>query len=92
MDFKRLKPIYIFKKKVLGSCGFFAFCVITLVEIKIYTQLAHQNDHLYLSFVKKNICSWQKMARNGHKMAIYQLPFFCELAEVGCNLRLPFRP
>ena len=33
-----------------------------------------------------------KTARNGHKMAIHQLLFFCELAKVARGLWVHFRP
>ena len=71
---------------------FFAFCVITFAQIKIYTWLVPQNVHLNLNFVKDEYIVGKKMARNGDKMVIYQLPFICELAKVACVLRLPFRP
>ena len=73
------------------SC-FFAFCVITFAQIKIYMWLVPQNDCLNLNFVKDEYIVAKKMARNGDKMVIYQLPFLCELAKVACVLRLPFRP
>jgi hypothetical protein len=84
-----------FAKK--GSIGFLsfllfsAFCVITFVPIKIKTHAAPQNDRLNLSFVKDEHIDGKKMARNGHRRAIYQLLFLCELARVVCGLRLPFR-
>ena len=71
---------------------FFAFCVITFAQIKIYTWIVPQNDRLHLNFVKDEYIVGKKMARNGDKMVIYQLPFICELAKVLCVLRLPFRP
>ena len=55
---------------------FFAFQVIKFVPIKIQTWSAPQNDRLNLSFVKYEYKVGKKMTRNGHKMAIYQLPFF----------------
>ena len=55
---------------------FFAFQVIKFVPIKIQTWSAPQNDGLSLSFVKDEYKVGKKMTRNGHKMAIYQLPFF----------------
>ena len=73
-------------------CFFFAFCVITLVLIKIQTGSAPQNDRLNFSFVKDEHIVGEKTARNCHKMAIYQLLFFCELAKVARGLRLHFRP
>ena len=54
--------------------------------------LVPQNDCLNLNFVKNEYIVGKKMARNGDKMVIYQLPLICELAKVACVLRLPFRP
>jgi hypothetical protein len=54
-----------------------AFCVITFEPIRIYTFLASQNDRLNLSFVKYVYAVFEKMARNGHKMAICKSPFLC---------------
>ena len=48
------------------------------VPIKIYICQAPQNDHLNLSFVKDEHIVGKNIARNGHKMAIYQLLFFRE--------------
>ena len=48
----------------------FAFCVITFEPIKIWTQLAPQNDRLNLSFVKDKNIGGEKMTRNGRKTAI----------------------
>ena len=39
---------------------------------KILTRLTHQNDSQNLSFVKAINVVGQKMARNGHKTAIYE--------------------
>ena len=56
----------------------FAFCVIPFEPIKIQTCSSPQNDRLTLSFVKDiNVCSWQKIARNGRKIAICNSPFLC---------------
>ena len=49
------------------------FTVITVVPIMIQTCSAPQNDRLNLSFVKDFYKVSTKMARNGCKMAIYQL-------------------
>ena len=57
------------------SC-FFASCVITLAQIKIYTWLVPQNDRLNLNFVKDEHVVGKKTARYGHKFSIYQLLFF----------------
>ena len=62
--------------------GIFAFCVIAFEPIKIQTCSAPQNDRLNLSFVKDKTCSWQKMARYGRYMAIYQLLFFGSLSNL----------
>ena len=43
----------------------FALCVITFEPIKIYTQLAPQNDCLNLSFMKDENIAGKKMTRNG---------------------------
>ena len=48
------------------------FCVITVVPVMIQTCSAPQNDRLNLSFVKDFHIVGTKMARNGHKMAIYE--------------------
>ena len=62
------------KKAFVVFAGFFfAFCVITIVPIMIQTCLAPQNDRLNLSFVKDFHMVGKKMARNGWKMAIYQM-------------------
>ena len=53
--------------------GFFAFCVITVVPIMILTCSAPQNDRLNLNYVKEFHIVGTKMARNGRKMAIYQM-------------------
>ena len=50
-----------------------AFCVITYEPIKIQTHSAPQNDRLNFSFVKDLIVVGWKMAKNGCKMAIYEL-------------------
>ena len=50
-----------------------AFCVITVVPIMIQTCSAPQNDRLNLSFMKHFHIVGTKMARNGCKMAIYQM-------------------
>ena len=51
----------------------FAFFAITFEPIGILTHSAHQNDRLNLSFVRDKHRVGKKMARNGRKMAIYQL-------------------
>ena len=53
--------------------GFFPFCVIIIVPIMIQTSLGPQNVRLNLSFVKDFLTVGTKMARNGRKMAIYQM-------------------
>ena len=70
----------------------FVFFVILFVPIKIQTWLTPQNDHLNLSFVKHKHVVGKKMARYGLKMAIYQLLFFLESAELKHDLRLHLRP
>ena len=52
---------------------FFPFCVIIIVPIMIQTSLGPQNVRLNLSFVKDFLIVGTKMARNGRKMAIYQM-------------------
>ena len=47
-----------------------------LILIKILTLKAPQSDGLNLSFVKDFNVIAKKMARNGHKMAIYESYFF----------------
>ena len=47
-----------------------------LILIKILTLKAPQSDGLNLSFVKDFNVIAKKMARNGHKMAIYESFFF----------------
>ena len=51
----------------------FVFCVIPVVPIMIQICLAPQNDRLNLNFVKYFHIVGIKMARNGRKMAIYQM-------------------
>ena len=51
----------------------FAFCVITVVPIMIQTCLAPQSDRLNLHFGKDFHLVGTKMAKNGCKMAIYQM-------------------
>ena len=46
--------------------------VIALDPIRIWTHYAPQNDRLNLSFVKDVHEVGKKMARNGHKMAVYE--------------------
>ena len=58
----------------------------------IQTHLAPQNAHVNLSFVKDENTVGENLARNGPKMAVYQLLFFRELAEVASGLSLHFRP
>ena len=55
----------------LRSWIFFTLCV---VPIMIQTWSVPQNDCLNLSFVKDFCIVGTKMARNGGKMAIYQMP------------------
>ena len=43
--------------------------ITAFVPIKIQTCSAHQNDHLNLSFVKDMNLAYEKMTRNGRKMA-----------------------
>ena len=63
-----------FCTKTLFCISFiFAFCVITFEPVKIATLSAHQNDRLYLSFVKDIYAVGKTLARNGRKMAICQL-------------------
>ena len=50
----------------------FVFCVIPVVPIMIQTCLAPKNDRLNLSFVKDFYVAETEMARNGHKMAVYE--------------------
>ena len=45
------------------------FYVVAFNSIKIWTPLAHQNDHQDLSFVKDIYVVGKKMIRNGGKMA-----------------------
>ena len=54
----------------------FAFCVISIVPIKIQTCKEPQNDRLNLSFVKDKHTVVEKMVKNGRKMGICQLLFF----------------
>ncbi len=56
-----------------GFLGFFPFCVIIIVPIRIQTSLGPQNDRLNLIFVKDFLIVGTKMVRNGCKMAIYQM-------------------
>ena len=65
---------------------------ITFAQIKIYMWLLPQNDSLNLNSVNDEYIVGKKMARNGDKMVINNLPFICELAKVACVFRLPFRP
>ena len=51
----------------------FAFCVITILPIMFQTCLVPQNDCLNLSFVKCFHIGGTEIARNGCKMAIYQM-------------------
>ena len=51
----------------------FAFCVITVVPIMIQICSAPQSDRLNLHFVKDFHLVGTKMAKNGCKMAIYQM-------------------
>ena len=44
--------------------------------IKIQTNQAPQNDHLNLSFLKDFCVVGEKMARKGHKMAIFESKIF----------------
>ena len=45
-------------------------------QIEIQTNQAPQNDHLNLSFLKDFCVVGEKMARKGHKMAIFESKFF----------------
>ena len=58
---------------VFAFLEFFAFYVITVVPIMIQTCLAPQNDRLNLSIMKDFHMVGKNMARNGCKMAIYQM-------------------
>jgi 1,4-alpha-glucan branching enzyme len=49
------------------------YYVIAFDPIKILTQYASQNDGLNLNFLKDVNIVAKKMAKNGHKMAIYEL-------------------
>jgi hypothetical protein len=72
---------------------FFAFCVITVVPIMIQTCLEPKNDRLNLSFVKDFHIVGTKMARNGSKMAIYQMQiliFISDLAKIARSVRVHF--
>ena len=53
--------------------GVFAFCVITVVPIMIQTCSAPQNHRLNLSLLKDFHIVGTKMAKNGRKMANYQM-------------------
>ena len=44
--------------------------------IEIQTNQAPQNDHLNLSFLKDFCVVGEKMARKGHKMAIFESKIF----------------
>ena len=48
------------------------FYVVVFDPIKILVGWALQNNHQNLSFVKDFYVAGRKMARNGHKMAIYE--------------------
>ena len=52
------------------------YYVVAFDQIKILTLKAPQSDGLNLSFVKDFNVVAKKMARNGHKMAIYESYFF----------------
>ena len=52
---------------------FFAFCVITVVPIMSQTCATPQNDRRNFHVVNKFHIVGTKMARNGPKMAIYQM-------------------
>ena len=54
----------------------FVFFAVAFVPIKIQTHSVPQNDRRNLSFVIDKHEVGQKMARYGHKIAIYQLLFF----------------
>ena len=54
----------------------FAFCVITLEQIRIQIHQARQTDHLNLSFVKDEHIVGQKMARNA-KTLKYVIVIYC---------------
>ena len=58
---------------LLQFWALFMFCVISVVPIMIQTCSAPQNDRLNLRFVKDFHIVGTKMARNGPKMAIYQM-------------------
>ena len=65
---------------------------VAFYQIKNLTLKAPQSDGLNLSFVKYFHTVGTKMARNGHKMAIYNFLFFLELAKSLLGIRLHFRP
>ena len=48
------------------------FYVVTFDPIEIQTHQAPQNDRLNLSFLKDFHVVGEKMARKGHKMAIFE--------------------
>ena len=54
----------------------FDFCVISFELNRIQIRYSPQNDGLNLSFVKDAHTNGIKMARNGHKMAIYESVLF----------------
>ena len=72
MDSKRIQDKSCIFSRLLVTSPF-AFCVITFEPIEIQTRSAPQNDRLNLSFVKDFLKVGTKMARNGRKMAMYQM-------------------
>ena len=60
---------------------FLRFVSQLLYQKKIKTHKSPQNDRLNLIFMKGKKYSWEKNPRNGLKMAIHHLLFFCKLAK-----------
>ena len=80
---------YLFKSYDTKS-KYFRFCVSLRFCKLSFLHLATQNDRLYLSFVKDKYIVGKKWSEIVIKWPFISCHFF-ELAEVGCNLRLPFR-
>ena len=66
---------------VLLNLCFWSFCVFCVLCYNFYTNwdkdmLSFSKWLFELQFCKRYLCSWQKMALNSRKIAIYQLQFF----------------